>query len=75
MTKLSEGARKSNFTIGMGQKNSMITSSKTALDKFVEKRDNSNIKVPSSINNKQASKNANWNHGYQTVNYVSTNKE
>jgi len=53
----------------------MITSSKTALDKFVEKRDNSNIKVPSSINNKQASKNANWNHGYQTVNYVSTNKE
>ena len=59
----------------MGQKNTMITSSKTALEKFVQKPDNSKFKVPSSMNNKQASKNANWNHGYQTVNYVSTNTD
>ena len=75
VNKISQGARKSNFNIGMGQKNSMQTSSKKAFEKLDKQQNNSKFIVPSSSTNMKASKNANWNLGYQTVNYVSTNTD
>ena len=53
----------------------MQTSSKKAFEKLDKQQDNSKFVVPSSSTNMQASKNANWNHGYQTISYVSTNKD